>query len=43
MPETNEIVLKLVDLNKAFGGLLAVNKVNLFVQKAELRALIGPN
>jgi branched-chain amino acid transport system ATP-binding protein len=43
VPETNEIVLKLVDLNKAFGGLLAVNKVNLFVQKAELRALIGPN
>ena len=43
MPETNKTILKLVDLNKAFGGLLAVNKVNLSVQKGELRALIGPN
>ena len=30
-------------MNKAFGGLLAVNKVNLSVQTGELRALIGPN
>ncbi len=36
-------ILRLVDLNKAFGGLLAVNKVHLSVQKGELRALIGPN
>ena len=43
MPETNETILKLVDLNKAFGGLLAVNRVNLSVQRGELRALIGPN
>jgi branched-chain amino acid transport system ATP-binding protein len=41
--ETSETILKLVDVNKAFGGLLAVNKVNLYVQKGELRALIGPN
>ena len=43
MPETPETILKLVDVNKAFGGLLAVNKVNLSVEKGELRALIGPN
>jgi branched-chain amino acid transport system ATP-binding protein len=41
--ETPETILKLVDVNKAFGGLLAVNKVNLSVEKGELRALIGPN
>ncbi len=43
MSETPGTILKLVDLNKAFGGLLAVNKVCLSVQKGELRALIGPN
>ena len=43
MPETPETILKLVEVNKAFGGLLAVNKVNLSVEKGELRALIGPN
>jgi branched-chain amino acid transport system ATP-binding protein len=42
VPEAGAI-LKLVDLNKAFGGLLAVNQVNLSVRKGELRALIGPN
>ena len=43
MPEGNEIVLDLKEVNKSFGGLLAVNKVNLSVSKGELRALIGPN
>lgn len=43
MVETSGTILKLVDLNKAFGGLLAVNKVNLCVERGELRALIGPN
>ena len=43
MPETNKTILKLVDLNKAFGGLLAVSKVTLCVERGELRALIGPN
>lgn len=43
MPETSGTILKLVDLNKAFGGLLAVNRVNLSVRVGELRALIGPN
>lgn len=43
MPEKNEIVLELKEVNKSFGGLLAVNKVNLTASKGELRALIGPN
>ena len=43
MPETNEIILELKEVNKSFGGLLAVNKVNLSLNKGELRALIGPN
>ncbi len=43
MPEKNEIILELKEVNKSFGGLLAVNKVNLSVSKGELRALIGPN
>ena len=43
MPELPETILKLIDVNKDFGGLLAVNRVNLSVKKGELRALIGPN
>lgn len=42
MPET-EIILELKEVDKSFGGLLAVNKVNLSVKRGELRALIGPN
>jgi branched-chain amino acid transport system ATP-binding protein len=43
VPEKNEIILELKEVNKSFGGLLAVNKVNLSISKGELRALIGPN
>jgi len=43
VPELPETILKLVEVNKDFGGLLAVNRVNLSVKKGELRALIGPN
>jgi branched-chain amino acid transport system ATP-binding protein len=43
VPEKNEITLELKEVNKSFGGLLAVNKVNLSVNRGELRALIGPN
>jgi len=43
VPEENEIILELKEVNKSFGGLLAVNKVNLSVNQGELRALIGPN
>ena len=36
-------MLKIHDLNKNFGGLKAVNKVNLEVEKGSITGLIGPN
>jgi ABC-type branched-subunit amino acid transport system ATPase component len=35
--------LILKDVTKSFGGLLAVNKVNLQVNQGELISIIGPN
>ncbi len=43
MFKPDETILELKEVNKSFGGLLAVNQVNLSVGKGELRALIGPN
>jgi len=43
VPETDGVILEIKKVNKSFGGLLAVNHVNLSVKKGELRALIGPN
>ena len=36
-------MLKIKDLNKSFGGLKAVNNVNLAVDKGSITGLIGPN
>ena len=36
-------LLQVQDLSKAFGGVRAVNHVNLVVDHGELRCLIGPN
>ncbi len=36
-------MLKINDLNKSFGGLKAVNNVNLQVSKGSITGLIGPN
>jgi len=36
-------MLKIKDLNKSFGGLKAVNTVNLAVNKGSITGLIGPN
>ena len=36
-------MLKIKDLNKSFGGLKAVNNVNLEVDKESITGLIGPN
>ena len=36
-------MLKIKDLNKSFGGLKAVNNVNLEVDKGSITGLIGPN
>jgi branched-chain amino acid transport system ATP-binding protein len=38
-----EIILKVEDLNKAFGGLQATNHVNYEMRTRELSAIIGPN
>lgn len=37
------MLLKTEKLSKAFGGLVAVNKVDLDVQEREIHAIIGPN
>ena len=36
-------MLKIKNLNKSFGGLKAVNNVNLEVNKGSITGLIGPN
>jgi branched-chain amino acid transport system ATP-binding protein len=40
---TEEIILKVEKLNKAFGGLQATNNVNYEMRARELSAIIGPN
>jgi len=39
----DEILLQTRDLVKKFGGLTAVNKINLKVKKRQISSLIGPN
>ncbi len=36
-------MLELIDLEKQFGGIKAVDKVNLMVQENQIHAVIGPN
>jgi branched-chain amino acid transport system ATP-binding protein len=43
MSAPRDVVLTCKDLSIRFGGLLAVNKVNLALNKGELIGLIGPN
>ena len=38
-----DIVLETVGLTKIFGGLIAVNSIDLKVHKGEILSLIGPN
>ena len=40
---TNSVILELKDLTMQFGGVKALNQVNLSVKKGEILALIGPN
>src|ERR1022692_434416 len=42
MQEVSEI-LQIQDVTRKFGGLTAVNHVNLTLRSGEIRALIGPN
>lgn len=39
----DQTILKVEDIGKSFGGLLAVDKVSFHVQKGELLGVIGPN
>ena len=39
----SEAMLRIVGLNKAFGGLRATHDVSLDVTRGEFRAIIGPN
>ena len=40
---SGEIILETEDLTKEFAGFVAVNGVNLQVQRGTIHALIGPN
>jgi len=39
----DRVILKVEDISKSFGGLLAVNRVSLHLQNGELVGIIGPN
>ncbi len=39
----NDAILKITDLHKRFGGVIATDNVNLTVRRNQLHALIGPN
>lgn len=40
---SNDAILRVENASRRFGGLMAVNKVNLTLPAGEIRALIGPN
>lgn len=40
---TNEIILQVKNVNKAFGGVITAENVNMTVEKGQIRGLIGPN
>ena len=42
-PNNAEIVLETLDLTKRFGGLVAVDRMELKVHRGEISSLIGPN
>lgn len=41
--EEKDHLLQIIDLTKYFGGLSAVDSLNMFIKKGEILALIGPN
>ena len=40
---TSNIVLEIKNVNKSFGGLRALNDINLAVERGKVHAIIGPN
>ena len=43
MMDNREVVLRLSDITMQFGGVVAVDNLNLDVHKNEIVGLIGPN
>jgi branched-chain amino acid transport system ATP-binding protein len=43
LPESNDEILKVSEISKSFGGLKAVDRVDLSVQRGSITGLIGPN
>ncbi len=43
MSTTNSVILTIENVSKRFGGLLALDKVNLSVKEGEIFGIIGPN
>ena len=43
MSSTDDIILSTNELTKTFGGLVAVNDVNIDVERGSIKAIIGPN
>jgi ABC-2 type transport system ATP-binding protein len=43
MDERSQIAIETVDLTKKYGGLTAVNKLNLSIPEGEIFGLLGPN
>jgi branched-chain amino acid transport system ATP-binding protein len=43
MPTADGVLLRTENLSRSFGSLVAVNRVNVAVQRGELRSIIGPN
>src|SRR5450755_2040295 len=41
--ETGDVMLELSEVSKRFGGLAAVQDVNLVIRKGEIISVIGPN
>ncbi|MHA1197240.1 MAG: ATP-binding cassette domain-containing protein, partial [Promethearchaeota archaeon] len=39
----SEVVIKLENLTKKFGSLIAVNNINISVSRGEIIGLVGPN
>ncbi len=42
-PETSEYVLRAIGVTKRFGGLTAVDNVDLSIPRGTIQGLIGPN
>ena len=42
-PQTADYALEVIDLKKAFGGLVVTQSISLAIRPGERRLIIGPN